>query len=461
MSRLFLSAAHKSSGKTTLSIGLCAALAGRGLRVQPFKKGPDYIDPMWLGLAAGRACRNLDFNTQSPSEIAALFRRVAAGCDIALVEGNKGLYDGVDVAGSDSSAALAKVVEAPVVLVVDAGGITRGIAPLLVGYQVFDPQVRIAGVILNKVAGARHESKLRAAVEAYTDIPVLGAVRRSPELEIVERHLGLIPSNEAEEAKATVARIRVAVAGQVDVERLLGLARLAPPLDLPPPLASFPPGGVRIGIARDPAFGFYYPDDIEALVAAGAELVAVDTLRDAALPPELDGLFIGGGFPETHMDALEANASFRSSVKAALDAGLPTYAECGGLMYLSRAVTWKGRTARMVGAVPGDTVMHERPRGRGFVRLRETGRSLWPGACAGAEVAAHEFHYSSLENVGGSVTFAYDVLRGDGIDGKHDGVIVGNTLATYAHLRTVQSFPWAERFVAFVRAHKEGHTNVR
>ncbi|MBF0093674.1 MAG: AAA family ATPase, partial [Alphaproteobacteria bacterium] len=229
MARLFISAAHKSSGKTTLTIGLCAALTARGLRVQPFKKGPDYIDPMWLGLASGGICRNLDFNTQSSAEIAAMFRRFSAGADISLVEGNKGLHDGIDVAGSDSSAALAKVVDAPVILVVDASGITRGVAPLLVGYRAFDPDVRIAGVILNKVAGVRHESKLRAAVDRYTDLPVVGAVRRSTDLEIVERHLGLVPSNEAAEARAVVGRIREAVAAQVDLDRLLDLARAASP----------------------------------------------------------------------------------------------------------------------------------------------------------------------------------------------------------------------------------------
>ncbi|MBF0128881.1 MAG: cobyrinate a,c-diamide synthase [Alphaproteobacteria bacterium] len=454
MARLFISAAHKSSGKTTLTIGLCAALTARGLRVQPFKKGPDYIDPMWLGLASGGICRNLDFNTQSSAEIAAMFRRFSAGADISLVEGNKGLHDGIDVAGSDSSAALAKVVDAPVILVVDASGITRGVAPLLVGYRAFDPDVRIAGVILNKVAGVRHESKLRAAVDRYTDLPVVGAVRRSTDLEIVERHLGLVPSNEAAEARAVVGRIREAVAAQVDLDRLLDLARAASPPASAPSSVNVSRSGdrVRIGIARDPAFGFYYPDDLDAFAAAGAELVTINTLTDPQLPPDLDGLFIGGGFPETHMDALEANVSLRSSLRTSLEAGLPAYAECGGLMYLSRSVTWNGRTARMVGALPGDAVMHARPRGRGNVRLRETGRSPWPGILPGAEVTAHEFHYSGLENLNGDVAFAYDVLRGDGIDGAHDGIVVGNTVATYAHLRSVDSLPWVERFVAFVRS---------
>ncbi|MBF0560538.1 MAG: cobyrinate a,c-diamide synthase [Alphaproteobacteria bacterium] len=455
MPRLLISAAHKSSGKTTVTIGLCAALARRGLTVQPFKKGPDYIDPMWHGVAAGRTGRNLDFNNQGPDEIVSLFLRCANGADVAMIEGNKGLHDGVDLHGSDSSAALAKLLGAPVVLVVDAAGITRGVAPLLLGYQAFDRGARIGGVILNKVSGPRHESKLRAAIEAFTDLPVIGAIRRSPDLAIVERHLGLIPSNEMAEARAVVSRISDGIAAQCDLEAIMALARTAGPLV---PASSCPRAvsgafpSVRIGIARDAAFGFYYPDDVEALAAGGAELVPIDTLRDTQLPPGLDGLFIGGGFPESHMEVLEANRGMRDGIRAAILAGLPVYAECGGLMYLSRSIVWKGRTHAMVGAISGDTVMHDRPRGKGFVRLRETGHLPWPGTQAGAEITAHEFHYSSLENLSDNPTFAYDILRGDGIDGHHDGIVVRNVVATYAHMRSVERFPWSDRFVSFVRA---------
>ncbi|MFN3075441.1 MAG: cobyrinate a,c-diamide synthase [Alphaproteobacteria bacterium] len=455
MSRLFVSAAHKSSGKTTVSIGLCAALVQRGHVVQPFKKGPDYIDPMWLGVAAGRACRNLDFNTQTPDEIRHLFGRCVAGGALGVIEGNKGLHDGVDVRGSDSSAALAKLLRTPVILVLDASGITRGVAPLLLGYQAFDPEVRIAGVILNKVAGSRHESKLRAAIAAFTDLPVLGAVRRSRELEIVERHLGLIPSNEAGEARAVVARIGQAIASEVDLEALLAMARDVSPYpapDLSRPLSPAVRDRVRLGIARDAAFGFYYQDDLEALAAAGADLVPVSMLSDPGLPPGLDGLFLGGGFPETHMESLEANESLRAQVKSAIEAGLPVYAECGGLMYLSRSIFWQGRRCRMVGAIPGDSVMHDRPHGRGLMRLEETNHHPWPGSDERAEITAHEFHYSSLENLPETLDYAYRVVRGDGVDGRHDGIILRNVLANYAHMRSVGPFPWARRFVAFMRA---------
>ncbi|HSC96316.1 MAG TPA: cobyrinate a,c-diamide synthase [Burkholderiales bacterium] len=458
MNRLFVSAAHKSSGKTTVCIGLCAALRARGEAVQPFKKGPDYIDPLWLALAAGRPCYNLDPYLSGVEEIRAEVARRMQGASLGIVEGNKGLYDGLDLLGSNSNAALAALIGSPVVLVIDARGMTRGIAPLILGYQAFDRNVRIAGVILNRLGGSRHEAKLRAVISHYTGVPVLGAVQHDERLSIVERHLGLIPSNEAQAARARVDEIAQGIAAQVDLDRLLAVAREAPPWPRGlTPVGDAParPGGqpVRVGIARDAAFGFYYPGDLEALGAAGAQLVPFDALHDRRLP-QVDGLFIGGGFPETHMDALAANAELRADVRKAIEGGLPAYAECGGLMYLARGIEWKGRRAEMVGAVPADIVMHARPVGRGYVHLRETGRSPWPqGPARGAPpIRAHEFHYSSVENLPPGVEFAYEVERGHGIDGRHDGIVRKNLLASYAHLRDVAGNHWARRFVDFVRS---------
>ncbi|MCE5181303.1 MAG: hydrogenobyrinic acid a,c-diamide synthase (glutamine-hydrolyzing) [Betaproteobacteria bacterium] len=458
MPRLLISAAHKSSGKTTVTIGLCAALSARGLKVQPFKKGPDYIDPMWLTAASGRACRNLDFYLMGRDEIVSSFVQESAGADISLIEGNKGLYDGLDLDGSNSNAALASLLQAPVVLVINARGMTRGIAPLILGYQAFDPNIRIAGVILNDMGGARHESKLRAVIEHYTDVPVIGAVHHDPRLEITERHLGLMPSNETEAAALRVREIGELVGAQVDLDRLLALAATATPL----PVTALAPvvGGdiqkpaVRIAWAKDQAFGFYYADDLAALRAAGAELVPLDTLHDAHLP-EVDGLFIGGGFPELFMSELEANATLREDIRSAIENGMPAYAECGGLMYLARSLTWHGQTSRMAGVIPGDVLMHQKPVGRGYIRLQETVDSPWPrqaDAQAETEVRGHEFHYSSLENLEtGELKFAYKVKRGHGIDGQHDGIVYKNLLASYAHLRSLDSYNWARRFVAFVR----------
>src|SRR4030067_1088548 len=508
MNRLLISAAHKSSGKTTLSIGLCAALVQRRLKVQPFKKGPDYIDPMWLSLASGRPCHNLDFFLMQNEEILSNFAEYSRFTDIAVIEGNKGLYDGLDLDGSNSNAALAKLLAAPVILVIDARGMTRGVAPLILGYQAFDRDIQIAGVILNQLGGARHERKLRAVIEHYTDVPVIGAVHHDNNLAIIERHLGLPPSNEASEARTKIDVIAKSIAAQVDLDRLLAIAASAPKLpvsrvqDTAPdsrswdgsathihavvspaapengkvdsgiterePSPSSPPpqagaGGepnalraapVRLGIARDAAFAFYYPDDLDALRRHGAELVFFDTLKDPHLP-EVDALFIGGGFPELHMQSLEANRSLRKQIRQAIDSGLPVYAECGGLMYLSRSLRWRGSQCEMVGAIPGDTVMHERPQGRGYVKLRETGKSPWPRATDSAiDIRAHEFHYSTLENVAGDLVYAYDVTRGTGIDGRHDGIMSRNVLASYTHMRDVDNNHWTARFVEFVRRHR-------
>ena len=476
MPRLLLSAAHKSSGKTTVGVGLCAALRQRGLAVQPFKKGPDYIDPMWLAQACGRDCRNLDPFLMRHDEIVSLFCAFAAGADISVVEGNKGLYDGLALDGSNSNAALAHMLGLPVVLVIDARGMTRGVAPLILGYQAFDTNIRIAGVILNNLGGTRHEAKLRAVIEHYTGVPVVGAIQCDPRLDIGERHLGLVPSRELGDAARRIDAIGAIVGAQVDLRRILEIAGGAPPLApalpalpaLPGPPARQPRQakrhGVRIGVARDRAFGFYYPDDLDALRTAGAEIVPVDTLRDTQLP-DVDGLFIGGGFPEVFMAELEANAGLRAQVRNAVDAGLPVYAECGGLMYLARTLTWKGRTCTMVGAIPGDAVMHDKPVGRGYVRLAATGRAPWSasggtmdagdtGDTVAREVLGHEFHYSSLENLDPGVEFAYRVLRGYGIEGKHDGLLHRNILASYAHLRSVGGCDWPARFVEFVAARK-------
>jgi cobyrinic acid a,c-diamide synthase len=459
--RLLVSAAHKSSGKTTIAIGLCAGLRERGHDVQAFKKGPDYIDPMWLGIATGQPCRNLDPYLADADECRATFLRHAAGADVALVEGNKGLYDGLALDGSNSNAALAKALGLPVILVLDARGMTRGIAPLILGYQAFDRDVRIAGVILNDLGGSRHEAKLRAVIEHYTDVRVVGAVHCDPRLAIAERHLGLMPSNETDRAAERVATIGSVIARQVDLAAVFAIATAVTPIEVPAQAAADPfplpaQADVRIGIAQDRAFGFYYADDLDALRAAGAALVGFDTIRDAQLPA-VDALFIGGGFPELFAAELEANAPLRAGIRAAIDAGMPVYAECGGLMYLARTLERDGRVYKMVGAIPGDVVMHERPIGRGYVNLEETAAFPWPGFAAGrTALRAHEFHYSSLENLPAEVCCAYTVRRGHGIDGRRDGIVVNNVLASYAHLRSTGGNAWAARFVDFVR-HADYH----
>lgn len=454
MAHVYISAAHKSSGKTTISIGLCRELRRLGSSVQPFKKGPDYIDPLWLSQAAGRDCLNLDFHTMEREEISADFARTLSGADLGVIEGNVGLFDAVDLRGSNSNAALAKLLAAPVILVVDVQGMTRGVAPLLLGYRSFDPDLNIAGVILNRVGASRHEANLRRVVEHYTDLALLGAVYRTAEIEISERHLGLMPRNEVQEADRQIERIRALVADQVDVARIQEIAACAPKPACAPersdPARDHAPR-VRIAVARDEAFGFYYPDDLASLRRAGADLLSFSPVRDTDLPVA-DGLFIGGGFPEYRLQHLSENRSMRAAIRDFIQSGGPVYAECGGLMYLCRELRWGERSGAMCGVLNADVAMHARPQGRGYVRLRETDAFPWPGAGKVLrEIKAHEFHHSAVLNPDPSWTYGFEVLRGTGVDGKHDAIVHKNLVAAYSHLRSVGGLGWTRRFVEHVR----------
>ena len=463
MKSLFLSAAHKSSGKTTLSIGLCAAFAKRGLAVQPFKKGPDYIDPIWLGMAAGKPCYNLDFYVAGRQETIDDYCHRGQAADLCLIEGNKGLHDGLDLDGGNSNAALAKALGSPVIMVVDARGTMRGIAPLLIGYQVFDKAVNIAGVIANMTGGKRHEAKLRAAVEAYTDIPFLGALENAASIELSERHLGLIPGYEDTASRHKIDSIAGIVEDNIDLDQLHRISAQATAVESATlPLPQKPEyRGLRIGIARDRAFGFYYPGDLEAFRQAGAQLVDIDTLRDPQLP-DIDALFIGGGFPERHAAALSANTTLRESIRNAIEAGLPAYAECGGLMYLARSLSWNGANHAMVGVLDAEAVMHQRPQGRGYVVLDEDQDAHpWPLRPVGsAALQADEFHYSALQNLPTDSRYAYRVLRGNGIGQQRDGYVYRNLLASYTHLRNTAANPWVKRFLQFAQQHKSANIEI-
>jgi len=435
--------------------------------VQPFKKGPDYIDPLWLSLASDRPCYNLDFNTQSRHEIAEMYQHRSNGAAFSLLEGNKGLYDGLELDGSNSNAALAAQLKLPVLLVIDCQGMTRGVAPLVLGYLNFEPKVRIAGIVLNKLGGQRHEGKLRDVLAHYTDVPVIGAVQRHQDLVIDERHLGLVPSNEAKRARAKLALLADHIERQVDLQAVRDIADSAASISAvsgdpeTSPETRHPSTDIRIGIARDQAFAFYYQDDLERFRQCGARTVFFDSLSDNGLP-DVDGLFLGGGFPETQMDRLASNSRMRADIRNQIEQGLPTYAECGGLMYLSQSIEWQGRCAEMVGTIPARARMHERPVGRGYTRLQATAAMPWKTRKAASDtnssIRAHEFHHSSLEGLPADQHYAYDVLRGTGIDGDHDGFVYNNLVACYIHQRHTQANPWVARFVDFVRQHKQSNT---
>ncbi len=452
MAHLLISAAHKSSGKTVLSLGICAALREKGLNIQAFKKGPDYIDAIWLKEASGRSCYNLDFWTQSKAEIRSMFATHSLNTDISIIEGNKGLHDGLATDGSNSNAALAKLIDAPVVLVLDTRGTIRGVAPLVLGYQQFDPEINIAGIILNFVGGNRHAAKLTAALEHYTDIPILGTVQRSAELELVERYLGLMPSNEDKLAQEKILRIAKTLSQQIDLDRLVEIANTTATkvnkknTNVTPTETSH----LKVAYAKDEAFGFYYADDLDTFAQHGAELLAFDTLQDSRLPEAAHALFIGGGFPEKRMQQLAANKKMKQSIQNAIEQGMPAYAECGGLMYLCKSIIYNSEQAEMVGIIQADCEMHTKPIGRGYTLLENDSQHPWPN-CSNESIPGHEFHYSKLNNIPTDTTFAYQVKRGFGVNGEYDGIVHKNLLACYAHQRNTLKNQWIPNFINFVK----------
>ncbi len=456
--RLVLAAPQGRSGKTTVTLGLCAALSARGLAVQPFKKGPDYIDPSWLTEASGRACRTLDpFFLVSPEAVRRAFVKGAQGVDVSLVEGNHGLYDSLDDAGASSTAAVARALQSPVILVVNAARMSRSVAALVRGYQTFEPDTNIAAIILNNVARPRHELKLRQALDLYCHLPVVGALPRQEALTIPDRHLGLVPRAEDDRLVPAIEACRRAAERHLDLEAILSLAREVPPLPAPDQISMTAPSSadgvrVRIGIMRDRAFTFYYPENLEALIEAGAELEFIDALGDGSLPG-VDALYIGGGFPEMFIEELSANQNLRQDIKRAVEAGLPVYAECGGLIYLARRIIWGDRSADMVGALPCEVELTDRPQGHGYVIAEaEAGHPFLP---AGTVVRGHEFHNSRLVNWQGELPTAYRLKRGNGLGGGRDGLIYRNLLASYTHLHAAGSPGWAKGVVARARAHKK------
>ncbi len=450
MAHVLISAAHKSSGKTVLSAGICAALHDKGLTVQTFKKGPDYIDPMWLSRASHRNCYNLDFWTQTDREIISMFAKQVDGADIGVVEANKGLHDGLSEDGRDSNAALARLLKAPVVLILDTRGTIRGVAPLVLGYQQFDPEIKIAGVILNFVGGDRHAAKLTRVMENYTDVPVVGTVYRNDELELVERYLGLKPSNEDLRAGSHIEKISKVVAEQVNLDRIEQIANSAPPVpNVEAPALAMSNCRLRIAYARDEAFGFYYADDLDTFSQLGVEMVPFDVLHDTSLP-EADALFLGGGFPEMNMHKLAANVSMKRAVREAVERGMPAYAECGGLMYLCNSIKFKAVQCEMAGVIDADCEMHEKPIGRGYTVLQKRLQHLWSSNIR-HPVPGHEFHYSTLRDLA-DYEYSYEVQRGFGVDGQFDGLRYKNLLACYSHQRNTQRNQWIPDFIEFIKS---------
>jgi cobyrinic acid a,c-diamide synthase len=449
--RLVIAGLSGDSGKTLAALGVIGALRRRGLQVAPYKKGPDYIDAAWLGAAAGCPGRNLDTYLMRPEGLGAALGR-STGADLVLVEGNRGLHDGFDARGTHSTAELAKRLGAPVVIVVDATKSTRTLAACVCGCAAVDPELVVAGVILNRVGTHRQERVVRDAFAALGAPPVLGALPRLDASLLPSRHLGLVTNAEHGGARRAIEAAADAVDRHVDVGALLRVARAVTSAPFPEAAAQRAGAArpVRIAVLRDEAFSFYYPENLEALAKAGATLVDVSPLRAPALPA-VDAVYAGGGFPEVHAAALARNVEFRRSLREAAADGLPIYAECGGLMFLSRELRVDGDTYPMVGVLDLAVEQTSRPQGHGYVEARvDAPNPLFP---IGTRLRGHEFHYS--RPIGGAPErpTALHLDRGMGLGASRDGIVAGNVWASYTHLHALGVPEWAPAFVAAAASH--------
>ncbi len=460
--RIVLSALRGGAGKTLVSLGVTVALHQRGHDVASFKKGPDYIDTGWLALAAGRPCFNLDTFLIDPALVYQSFFTHSADADISVIEGNRGLYDGIDIQGATSTAELAKLIRAPVIMCIDCTKSTRTMAAAVSGCMGFDPDVNVQGVIVNRVAGARHEAILRKCIETFCGVPVVGAVPKLPRQRFPERHMGLIPAPEHAWVRESIQAACDMAEQYIDLDAVFDIASRATALNPPPefpgkdlfgglaPAASESTERPKIGVIQDSAFQFYYPENIEALGRAGGEIVAASPLSHASLP-DVDALYIGGGFPETHAEQLAENKTFRDQVRDLAGSGLPIYAECGGLMYLGEKLVLDAGTFPMCGVLPIVFGFSKKPQGHGYTVAKVDRKNpFYPeGTC----LHGHEFHYSKvLEWRGEDDEAAFAMERGRGVRNRRDGVCFQNVLATYTHIHALGAPGWAGAVVRLADA---------
>ncbi|MDY6791429.1 MAG: cobyrinate a,c-diamide synthase [Thermodesulfobacteriota bacterium] len=477
---LVIAALRGGSGKTIFSVGIISALKNLGQTIAPFKKGPDYIDAGWLGLAAGRPCYNLDTFLIEKEAVLYSFLSHTFPDDIAVIEGNRGLYDGIDLEGTTSTAELAKLLNLPVILCINATKTTRTMAAVVSGCIQFDPGVKIKGVILNRVAGLRHETILRKSIEHFCGVPVLGAVPKLGDQNFPERHMGLVPTPEHHWAKKSIEAISQVALKYLDLDYIKKIAGKPkqdgikePPKvrtaeeSVPPPNINVRHEGYEqqnqksgkshpsptIGIIKDSAFQFYYPDNFEALGLKGAKLVFISPLGNKTIP-SIDALYIGGGFPETHAERLAENKEFKKQLKAMADNGLPIYAECGGLMYLGEELVLKEKSYPMVGIFPVSYSFSKKPKGHGYTVVSVVREN--PYFEIGSEIKGHEFHYSSVLKWGGKESdLAFSIRRGTGFINQKDGICYKNVLATYIHIHALGTPSWAEAMVRNAIQYKE------
>jgi cobyrinic acid a,c-diamide synthase len=445
MKSTLISSTKKSSGKTIVSIGLAGLARELGYTTQTFKKGPDFIDPSWLAAASKTPCYNLDFNTMNNKELLLNYRNKSRNIDFSLIEGTKGLFDGVSTSGQDSNAELAKILNVEIILVIDCNGMTRGIAPLLLGYSKFDEKLKIKNIILNNVSTSRHEIKLISAVKEYTNLKIIGSTPLIKNM-INERHLGLIPAFQHPNKGKIIRNLTTMIKNNIDYKKIYPKHKNETIKVSPHKIPLKNKHSMTIGVAKDSAFGFYYEDDLENIRALGHKVKFINLIKDKSLP-KINALFIGGGFPETEAKKLESNINMRKFIKKLIEDNLPVYAECGGLMYLCKRLKYENNTNKMCNVFDIDINMNDKPIGRGYTVLQPQSH---PWGIKNSKIHAHEFHYSSLVNGKKNYNYAFDIKRGYGINGKVDGLIYKNTVASFSHLRSTDAFNWVEYFIKFV-----------
>ncbi len=447
--RIMIAGTSGDAGKTILSLGLLGVLTRRGMKTAAFKKGPDFIDAAWLGRVAGQAGRNLDTFMMDEPTIIGSFVNNSAVSDIAVIEGNRGLHDGQDAQGTHSTAVLAALLGAPIILIHQVRKATRTAAAAIMGCCTFDPRVNVAGVVLNGVAGKRHQRVITESLEQAGGPPVVGAIPRFDDPSLLPgRHLGLVTPEEHPDPEQALNRATEIIDEYVDVNRIIELAgsrpfphRAQPSFDA----SSDRPSVARIGYFRDAAFTFYYPENLEALNNAGAKLVPIAAVDDDPLPADLDGLYIGGGFPETHARQLADNTALRDAVHVAAERGMPIYAECGGLVFLAKSLQVDEIVYPMAGVFPVELVLEKRPQGHGYCRMivdREN-----PYFPVGKTINAHEFHYTRIANGAENSATVCAAKLGRGSFNRRDGLVVQRTMASYFHLHALGTPEWAPNFV--------------
>lgn len=437
--RIVIAGTHSGAGKSTITMGLLMALKKRGLDPQSFKTGPDYLDPMHHTMVLGKECRNLD-TWMFGDETERLFVRGSEGSGISVIEGVMGLYDGTDGVNEEGSTAhLSKVLKAPVILVIDARSMARSAGAIALGYKEYDKAVNLAGVIFNRVGSPNH---LRMLKSSLRDIPCLGGVLRDECMALESRHLGLIPATEDYD-REKYEKITEHVEGCVDIDKLVEIAMSAPTINKEYDKEPAPEGRARIGVARDSAFNFYYIHNLEAMEEAGAEMVPFSPIADEL--PDVDGLYFGGGYPELFSPGLERNTKMRMAVKKASEDGMPIYAECGGLMYLSKGINdMDGKRYEMCGVFGAESKMSNNKRSLGYVEMTSATDNI---LCKkGWTVRGHEFHYSAIDPEG-QERYAFDLSRGTGIRESKDGMSVYNTVAGYTHVHFASNPKIPKRFV--------------